>query len=136
MGLRMKFNLVLLLAFAGRLGAGGLSDRPHPQAKRPRRSGPKRPHHDGKRAGRSHLHRRTCQTAADLADETAVPTPNGVGLRSGQSFKALRTKFPDYTYKEAALNPTNPNDRASDWEADIINEFRNNADHKELSGRA
>lgn len=51
---------------------------------------------------------------------------------ASQSFKALRTKFPEYTYKEAALNPTNPNDRASDWEADIIREFRDNAERKEL----
>jgi len=51
---------------------------------------------------------------------------------AGQSFKALRSKFPEYTYKEAALNPTNPNDRASDWEADIIHEFRNNPERKEL----
>jgi protein-histidine pros-kinase len=49
-----------------------------------------------------------------------------------QSFKTLRTKFPEYSYKEAALNPTNPNDRASDWEADIIREFRDNAERKEL----
>jgi protein-histidine pros-kinase len=51
---------------------------------------------------------------------------------AAQSFKALRTKFPEYSYKEAALNPTNPNDRASDWEADIIREFRDNAERKEL----
>jgi HAMP domain-containing protein len=37
----------------------------------------------------------------------------------------VRTRFPDYIYKEAALNPTNPTDRATDWEADIINAFRN-----------
>jgi len=49
-----------------------------------------------------------------------------------ESFKAFRTNFPDYIYKEAALNPTNPNDRATDWEADIIHEFRNNPDRKEL----
>lgn len=50
-----------------------------------------------------------------------------------QSFKALRTKFPEYTYKEAALNPTNPINRASDWEADIVQEFRNNSERKELA---
>lgn len=49
-----------------------------------------------------------------------------------QNFKVLREKFPDYTYKEAALNPTNLNDRATDWEADIINEFRNNTDRQEV----
>lgn len=32
-------------------------------------------------------------------------------------------QFPSYTYKEASLNPTNPADRATDWEADIIGAF-------------
>ena len=39
--------------------------------------------------------------------------------------RAVRADHPDYTYKEAALNPTNPADRALDWEADFINNFRN-----------
>ncbi len=42
-----------------------------------------------------------------------------------QSFLALRERYPDFSYKEAALNPTNPMDRAADWEADVINGFRN-----------
>jgi protein-histidine pros-kinase len=46
----------------------------------------------------------------------------------------LRTTHADYTYKEAALNPTNPNNRATEWETDIINEFRNFPDRKEISG--
>jgi protein-histidine pros-kinase len=41
-----------------------------------------------------------------------------------QTFAVLHAKFPDYSYREAALNPTNPEDRASDWEADIIEDFR------------
>ncbi len=36
----------------------------------------------------------------------------------------LRKQFPEFTYKEATLNPTNPRDRASDWEADLVNSFR------------
>ncbi len=40
-------------------------------------------------------------------------------------FNYLRARYPDYEYKEATLNPTNPRDRAVDWEADIINQFRN-----------
>ena len=36
----------------------------------------------------------------------------------------LRKQFPELTYKEATLNPTNPRDRASDWEADLVNSFR------------
>jgi HAMP domain-containing protein len=46
----------------------------------------------------------------------------------------LSKTFPDYTYKEATLNPTNPRDRAVDWEADIVNRFRGQADQKELIG--
>ena len=46
----------------------------------------------------------------------------------------LRKKFGDYAYKEATLNPTNPRDRAVDWEADVINQFRNGYDRGELIG--
>ena len=42
-----------------------------------------------------------------------------------QVFAYLHKHNPDYVYKEATLNPTNPSDRATDWEADIINKFRN-----------
>src|SRR6202162_2948074 len=48
-------------------------------------------------------------------------------------FGYLREKFPDYFYKEATLNPTNPRDRATDWETDIVNQFRGDAEHSEIS---
>jgi HAMP domain-containing protein len=52
-----------------------------------------------------------------------------------ENFQYLRASYPDYTYKEAALNPTNLRDRAGDWEADIINSFRNHASAtKEIVG--
>ncbi len=50
------------------------------------------------------------------------------------TFNRLRKNFPDYTYKEATLNPTNLVDRAEDWQADIINYFRNNPGEKQLVG--
>jgi HAMP domain-containing protein len=50
-----------------------------------------------------------------------------------RNFDIIHSKFPDYMYREAALNPTNLQDRASDWEADIINEFRAHPDKKEIS---
>lgn len=46
----------------------------------------------------------------------------------------LAKAFPEYSYKEATLNPTNPRDRAVDWEADIVGRFRAAADQKELIG--
>jgi HAMP domain-containing protein len=51
-----------------------------------------------------------------------------------QTFAYLRRSFPDYTYKEATLNPTNLRDRAVDWEADVVNTFRNFSDRREVIG--
>ncbi len=50
------------------------------------------------------------------------------------TFDYLRKHYPDYSYKEAALNPTNLRDRAVDWEADLIDYFRNHARQKEIVG--
>jgi len=51
-----------------------------------------------------------------------------------EGFNNLHTKYPDFTYKEATLNPTNPRDRAVEWEADVIAEFRKSPDTKEFIG--
>jgi protein-histidine pros-kinase len=51
-----------------------------------------------------------------------------------EMFNFLREKYPDYAYKEAALNPTNPRDRAADWEADLISDFRNHPAREILAG--
>jgi HAMP domain-containing protein len=56
------------------------------------------------------------------------------GYAATENFGYLRTLFPDYSYKEATLNPTNPRDRAVDWEADIVNAFRNDPQLRQLSG--
>lgn len=50
-----------------------------------------------------------------------------------RNFDVIHAKFPDYMYREAALNPSNPEDRASDWEADIINDFRAHPSKREIS---
>jgi protein-histidine pros-kinase len=59
----------------------------------------------------------------------SVPSYSATEVLNG-----LRKKFPEYSYKEAALNPTNPRDRAVDWEADIINQFRTSPDRGEIVG--
>jgi HAMP domain-containing protein len=51
-----------------------------------------------------------------------------------QNFLRLHQAHPQYSYKEATLNPTNPRDRAMDWEADIIQRFRNDATMHEFVG--
>ncbi|HXZ81186.1 MAG TPA: DUF3365 domain-containing protein [Terriglobales bacterium] len=50
------------------------------------------------------------------------------------TFARLHGKYPDYTYKEAALNPSNPRDRAVEWESDLIQYFRNHPGQRELVG--
>ena len=53
-----------------------------------------------------------------------------------QVFTVLKTDpaYADYSYREAALNPTNPKDRADAAEAAIIRAFRADADLTELEG--
>lgn len=60
-----------------------------------------------------------------LAEQVKVRfLPHSVPSWAAQTnMRAVSKQFPDYTYKEAALNPTNPADRATDWESGIIAEF-------------
>jgi len=53
---------------------------------------------------------------------------------STENFNYFRGQYPDYSYKEAALNPTNPRDRTVDWEADVVNTFRNDPARTEVTG--
>jgi protein-histidine pros-kinase len=46
----------------------------------------------------------------------------------------LRKHYPEYTYKEATLNPTNPSSRATEWEAGMVEFFRNNDQKKQIVG--
>ena len=47
---------------------------------------------------------------------------------------ALKDRYPEYFYKEATLNPTNPRDRAVGWEVDVVNQFRGGGAAKEFIG--
>jgi HAMP domain-containing protein len=46
----------------------------------------------------------------------------------------LQKNYPQFGYKEATLNPTNPRDRAVGWEVDIVESFRKDAARKEIVG--
>src|SRR5271157_24247 len=51
-------------------------------------------------------------------------------------FNSMRKSYPDYSYREATLNPTNLVDRADDWETDIIRYFGDQpVDKKVVGGR-
>ncbi len=51
------------------------------------------------------------------------------------TFKRLRVSYKDYVMREAALNPTNLEDRATEWEVDLINYFRNTPGQTEHDGQ-
>lgn len=50
------------------------------------------------------------------------------------TFNRLRKQYPEYTYREAALNPTNLSDRSNDWESDLIRYFRNHPQEQSRIG--
>ena len=49
-----------------------------------------------------------------------------------KNLKDLQSAFPGFSYREAALNPTNLVNRARDWETDIIRVFREEPGRQEL----
>ncbi|MFO1351955.1 MAG: DUF3365 domain-containing protein [Gammaproteobacteria bacterium] len=132
MGLRVKFNLMLLVAFLfGLVLAGFLSNQMLRKNAREEVEQNARIMIESALAVRGYTAKEIYPLIKDQLSEKFLPQTVSA-YAAGQNMKALRDKFPDYIYKEAALNPTNPNDRASDWEADIINAFRNDNALKEL----
>jgi protein-histidine pros-kinase len=133
MKLLIKFNLVFLLVFLVGLAAAGFASRELLQ-----------------RNARDEI-----VLNARLVMETALATraytssqvapllqtqmkysflPQSVPAYSAtEVLNGVRKSFPDYFYKEATLNPTNPRNRAADWEADIVHQFRN-AERTEIVG--
>jgi protein-histidine pros-kinase len=63
-----------------------------------------------------------------LDDQSAIQfLPQTIPSFSAQTvFRNFRNLYPLYSYKEAALNPTNPNDLAKDWEKEIIEKLSAN----------
>lgn len=51
-----------------------------------------------------------------------------------QTSNIVRKSRPEYVYKEAVFNPTNPRDKATAWEERIINKFIANPDLKKQVG--
>jgi protein-histidine pros-kinase len=51
-----------------------------------------------------------------------------------ETLATLKKKYPEYSYKEATLNPTNPRNKAEDWEAKVVSAFRANDALKETHG--
>jgi HAMP domain-containing protein len=134
MGLRLKFNLILLLVFLAGFGTTGWISNELLQ-----------------RNARDEIVRNAglmMEAALAIRGYTVtqirpnlemqlmrVFLPQSVpAYAATETINELRKKHPDYSYKEATLNPTNPRNRATDWEADLIQNFRNNPEQQELMG--
>jgi protein-histidine pros-kinase len=133
MGLRLKFNLVLFLVFVLGLGVSGYVsyDLLHKTAREEvlRNAGVMM------EAALSMRQYTVSQVRDKLVQKEDEFLPQSVpAFAATEIMNQLRKKYPDYAYKEAALNPTNPRDRAVEWEADVVNEFRNNPARGEISG--
>jgi HAMP domain-containing protein len=132
MGLRTKFNLVILVAFAiGFAVAAAVLYRVVFQNARDQALQSARIMITGADAIRSY----TNNSLVPL-----LPTEHGgrfvaetvPAFAAQKNFKQLQNSFPGYAYREAALNPTNLVDRAYDWEADMIRAFRDEPERKEI----
>jgi HAMP domain-containing protein len=133
MGVRLKFNLVLLAVFAVGLGATGYLS--HELLHRNARDEVLRAAGVMMEASLSMRHYTVANVRPLLTYDNEKFLPESVpAFAATQVMAQLRKKYPDYSYKEAALNPTNPVNRAVDWETDILNVFRSDPAKGEISG--
>jgi protein-histidine pros-kinase len=133
MGLRTKFNLVLLLVFSIGLAVSGYIS--HNLLQTNAKDEVIRNAGVIMEAALSMRHYTQKHVAPKLDYQPDTFLPESVPAFAATEMMAqLRKKYESYYYKEAALNPTNPRDRAVEWEADIINTFRNSPERTELSG--
>ncbi|MBX9752108.1 MAG: DUF3365 domain-containing protein [Roseococcus sp.] len=134
MGIRTKFNLGLLLVFAIGFAAAWLFlDRQFATSARIQAVENARIMLSAANAVRDY-------TTREIAPAITRGDPNVIQAMIIPSYAAqvnlrrVQADFPEYAYKEAALNPTNPNDLAAPWEAAFIHAFRRDGNLTELMG--
>jgi protein-histidine pros-kinase len=134
MGLRVKFNLILFLVFLVGFGVTGWVS--HELLQRNARDEIVRNAGLMMEAALAIRGYTVTQIRPHLEMQLMrVFLPQSVpAYAATETINELRKTHPDYSYKEATLNPTNPRNRATDWEADLIQTFRNDAAQKELMG--
>lgn len=135
MKLLLKFNLVFLIVFLIGLGAAASITRSLLQ------SGAEDEVLETARflmekaiAVRTYTSTQIAPLLRDQMEETFLPQ-SVPAYSATEVLNELRKTHPEYNYKEATLNPTNPRDRAVEWEADLVTQFRNREDLKEFVGQ-
>jgi protein-histidine pros-kinase len=133
MGLRLKFNLVLLVVFIIGLGATGYIS--YELLHRNARDEVVRNAGVMMEAALSMRGYTVGKVRPLLPYDPDKFLPESVpAFAATEIMGLLRKKYPEYSYKEAALNPTNPRNRAVEWETDILNTFRAGAGGGEITG--
>jgi protein-histidine pros-kinase len=134
MGLRLKFNIVLTLVFAAGMAVSAFVSYELLQnnAKQEvlRNAGLMM---EAALSIRGYTVREVKPHLESQLAETFLPQ-TVPAFAATETFNSLRKKYPDFTYKEATLNPTNPRDRAVEWETDVVNSFRADAQMQEFTG--
>lgn len=134
MGLRLKFNLVLLLVFIVGLSISAyvshLLLNQNARQETLRNAGLMM---ESALSVRGYTIKQI-KPLLDAQSNTSFLPQTVPAYSASEIFTALRTKYPDFSYKEATLNPTNPRDRAVDWESDIVQKFRGDGKAREISG--
>lgn len=134
MGLRLKFNLVLVLVFGLGLGvSGALSRRILEANARDEVVRNADLMMGAAMAVRSYTNSQITPQLELQLMRTFLPQ-SIPAYAATETFNALREQHPEYSYKEAVLNPTNPRNKALEWEADIITQFRNDPKLKDFRG--
>lgn len=82
----------------------------------------------------SDVFRVICAEHGLLAKDTGFHPQTVPAFSAAEMFSFLRKKYPEYSYKEAATNPTNPRNRAVDWEEDILKVFKDQPNMKSFDG--
>ena len=132
MGLRLKFNLVLVVVFLAGFAAAGITSRELLQDNaRNEVVRDARLMMEAAIAVRVYTIDQIRPHLIKQLDEVFLPQ-TVPAFAATEAINTLRKTYPDYSYKEATLNPTNPRDRTSDWEADLVNRFRQFPDVKEI----
>jgi protein-histidine pros-kinase len=132
MGLRAKFNLVILAAFAvGFLVAAAALYRVINNNARDQVLQNARIMMTAANAIRSYTANELVPLLPQERDDRFV-AETVPAYAAQKNFKQLQDAFAGYAYREAALNPTNLVNRAQDWEADIIRIFRDEPARAEL----
>ena len=137
MGLRLKFNLVLLLVFvAGLTVSAYVSHQLLNQNAREETLRNAGLMMESALSVRGYTIKQI-KPLLDAQSNTSFLPQTVPAYSASEIFTALRSKYPDFSYKEATLNPTNPTnprDRAVDWESDIVQKFRGDEKSREISG--